>query len=234
VHFVYLLNSKFCDFGNRKYSNRNLFLVKNKIMEKSVIENGMNYLEYRALIHTLLQENKTTGAHHEVQYIQYTQLNEQRMNRNEKQIVISEELKNTLVQLNHKEIWVVFSEAWCGDCAQIIPVIAKIVDASEGKIELKIIIKSDHLDEMQHYLTNGAEAVPKLVRFETETMKEIGTWGARPEKAQVIAEHWKKNRDTIPKEEFQKELHLWYAKDKGMEIQKEFLMLLKENVNVSL
>lgn len=209
-------------------------MVKNRIMEKSVIENGMNYLEYRALIHTLLQENKTTGEHQDEHYIQYTQLNEQRMNRNEKQVVVIDDLKNTLSNLENKETWVVFSEAWCGDCAQILPVIAKIAEASNGKIDLKIIIKSEHKEEMQHYLTNGAEAVPKLVRIHAETFNEIGTWGARPEKAQAIAEHWKKNRDTIPKEEFQKELHLWYAKDKGLEIQKEFLMLLKENVNVSL
>jgi len=203
-------------------------------MEKSIIENGMNYLEYRALIHTLLQENKTTGEHQDEHYIQYTQLNEQRMNRNEKQVVVIDDLKNTLSNLENKETWVVFSEAWCGDCAQILPVIAKIAEASEGKIDLKIIIKSEHKDEMQHYLTNGTEAVPKLVRFHVETFDEIGTWGARPEKAQAIADHWKKNKDTIPKEEFHKELHLWYAKDKGVEIQKEFLMLLKENVNVSL
>jgi thiol-disulfide isomerase/thioredoxin len=203
-------------------------------MEKSIIENGMSYQRYRGLIHHLLQENKTTGEHQEEQFIQYTQLNEQRMNRNEKQVVVSEELKNILSQLDHKETWVVFSEAWCGDCAQILPVITKIAEASEGKIDLKIIIKSEHKDEMQHYLTNGTEAVPKLVRFHAETFDEIGTWGARPEKAQAIAEYWKKNRDTISKEEFHKELHLWYAKDKGVEIQKEFLMLLKENVNVSL
>jgi hypothetical protein len=203
-------------------------------MEKSIIENGMSYQRYRGLIHHLLQENKTTGEHQEEQYIQYTQLNEQRMNRNEKQVVVSDELKNVLTHLNHNETWVVFAEAWCGDCAQIIPSIAKIAEASEGKIDLKIIIKSDHLEEMQNYLTNGSEAVPKLVRFETETWKELGTWGARPQKAQAIAEHWKRNKDSIPKEEFNKELHLWYAKDKGNEIQKEFLMLLNENVNVSL
>ena len=203
-------------------------------MDKSVIESGMNYQRYRGLIHHLLQENKTTGDNHSEDFIHYTQLNEQRMNRNEKQIVVNDELINTLSNLDHKETWVVFSEAWCGDCAQIIPVIAKIAEASKGKIELRIIVKSEQKEEMQNYLTNGAEAVPKLVRFESESLKEIGTWGARPEKAQAIAEHWKKNKDTITKEEFSKELHLWYAKDKGVEIQKEFLMLLKENVNVSL
>ncbi len=203
-------------------------------MDKSVIESGMNYQRYRGLIHHLLQENKTTGDNHSEDFIHYTQLNEQRMNRNEKQIVVNDELINTLSNLDHQETWVVFSEAWCGDCAQIIPVIAKIAEASKGKIELRIIVKSEQKEEMQNYLTNGAEAVPKLVRFESESLKEIGTWGARPEKAQAIAEHWKKNKDTITKEEFSKELHLWYAKDKGVEIQKEFLMLLKENVNVSL
>ncbi len=203
-------------------------------MEKSVIDNGMNYQHYRGLIHQLLQENKTTGDNQSEDFIHYTQLNEQRMNRNEKQISVTDELEKTLSNLDHNETWVVFSEAWCGDCAQIIPVIAKIAEASEGKIDLRIIIKSEYKEVMQNYLTNGAEAVPKLVRFESESLKEIGTWGARPEKAQAIAEHWKKNKDTIPKEEFSKELHLWYAKDKGVEIQKEFLMLLKENVNVSL
>ena len=196
-------------------------------MKLSIINKGMNYDTYRAHIQSLLTENKTTGSKQIPELVEFTQLNEQRMHRNEKQFKLNEELSETLSSKKSKEYWVLFAEAWCGDCAQNIPIINKIAEASNGTIELKILIKSEHLNEFQHYLTNGAESIPKLIRFDTETLEEIGVWGPRPLNAQAIAEYWKKNKATQTKEEFEKELHLWYAKDKGQTLQNEISNLLK-------
>jgi len=198
-------------------------------MKASIIKSGMNYATYRAHIQSLLTENKTTGSEQTPELVEFTQLNEQRMHRNEKQFKLNKELSETLSSKESKEYWVLFAEAWCGDCAQNIPIIHKIAEASDSTIDLKILIKSEHLNEFQNYLTNGAESIPKLIRFDTETLEEIDVWGPRPINAQVIAEHWKKNKATQTKEEFEKELHLWYAKDRGQQLQSEMNQLLKNN-----
>jgi hypothetical protein len=198
-------------------------------MKASIIKSGMNYATYRAHIQSLLTENKTTGSKQTPELVEFTQLNEQRMHRNEKQFKLNKELSETLSSKESKEYWVLFAEAWCGDCAQNIPIIHKIAEASDSTIDLKILIKSEHLNEFQNYLTNGAESIPKLIRFDTEKLEELGVWGPRPLNAQAIAEHWKKNKATQTKEEFEKELHLWYAKDRGQQLQSEMNQLLKNN-----
>lgn len=189
-------------------------------------EIGMDYKSYRKLIVELLTQNKTTGTKQSEELVHYTQLNEQRMNRNEKQFKISEELKQKIVQLEHTELWVVFAEAWCGDCAQNLPILSKIAEESNGKIELKILIKSDNLPLMHAYQNNQAESIPKLIRINKESSEKIGEWGARPKEAQKIAEHWKQNKETISKEDFEKELHLWYAKNRGTTLQNEIFELI--------
>jgi hypothetical protein len=194
-------------------------------MKKETIQKGIDYLEYRALVGDLILENKTTGTKQTLELVDFTKLNEQRSNRNEKQFVLSQDLSHLFDNKVFNEYWVVFVEAWCGDCAQNLPAIQAIAKFASG-VDLKIVIKSDNSDEMQKYLTNGAEAIPKLVRVQKDTLKELGTWGARPKNAQAIAEHWKKNKETITKEDFEKELHLWYAKNRSKDIQNEFWELL--------
>ena len=194
-------------------------------MKNETIEKGYNYQEYRSLVSSLILEGKTTGAKQTPELVEFTKLNEQRTNRNEKQFVLSEELNSLFKNKSFKEYWVVFVEAWCGDCAQNLPAIYNIAKNAPG-VELKIIIKSENLEEMHNYLTNGAESIPKLVRVDKDTFSELGSWGSRPVNAQAIAEHWKLNKETISKEDFEKELHLWYAKNRSHDIQHEFWEML--------
>jgi hypothetical protein len=198
-------------------------------MKQQTIEQGMSYEVYRQHITEQLGLGKTTGTCQSEELVEFTQLNEQRMNRNEKQFKLDESLQATLTNLEKPEVWIIFVEAWCGDCAQNVPIIAKIAASAPEKIDIHFLIKSEHIEDFQQHLTNGSESIPKLIRFDKESLNELGSWGARPEKAQAIAEHWKKNKDSISKEDFEKELHLWYAKDRGQELQKEFVSLLKKH-----
>ncbi len=197
------------------------------MLTKKTIEKGIHYAAYRTLITSLLSKNQTTGSVQSPELVAFTQLNEQRMNRNEKQFQLNDHLSNIFNTLTTNEIWIVFVEAWCGDCAQNIPILQKIAEHSNQKITIRYLIKSENMNTFRNYLSNGSEAIPKLIRFDASTLKELGTWGARPFPAQQIAEHWKKNKATIPKEEFEKELHLWYAKDRGQTLQNEIIHLLK-------
>jgi hypothetical protein len=194
-------------------------------MKKETIQKGINYQDYRTLVENLILENKTTGTKQTPELVEFTKLNEQRSNRNEKQFVLNQDLAHLFDNKVFNEYWVVFVEAWCGDCAQNLPAIQAIAETAPG-VELKIVIKSDNSDEMQKYLTNGAEAIPKLVRIQKDSLEDLGNWGARPKNAQAIAEHWKKNKETIPKEDFEKELHLWYVKNRSKDLQNEFFEML--------
>ena len=197
-----------------------------RLISPEVIESAMSYETYRQLIDRLLDEDKTTGDNHSEAMINYTKLNVQRMKRLDKQIQLSEDLTTALQQVDRNWIWLVLTEGWCGDAAQNVPVIAKMADQSKS-IDLKFILRDEHLDIMDEYLTNGGRSIPKLVCLDAETLEEIGTWGPRPGTFQQQAMEWKDDPE-ISKEEWAEKLHKWYAADKGETLQADFLALINE------
>lgn len=200
-------------------------ITTEQVITPDIIDQAMSYDEYRSMIDRLLDEGKTTGTNHSEAMIDYTKMNVQRMSRLDKRANLSDSLKEKLKNLDRKLIWVVLTEAWCGDAAQNVPVIAKMAEQSEN-VELKLILRDENLDIMDEYLTNGGRSIPKLVCLEAESLEEVGTWGPRPELAQKKAMEWKNDPD-ISKEEWAKKLHKWYANNRTQEIQSEFEELLE-------
>lgn len=196
------------------------------MITKELLEKSLSYKEYRYLINQLLSENKTTGNNHSEDYINYTKMNVQRMDRLDKTIEISADVANEFLNLNKALIWLVITEAWCGDAAQICPVIAKLAGIN-SKIDLKFILRDEHPEIMNQYLTNGGKSIPILVCLDAATLKPLGHWGPRPQKAQqMVMEH--KNNPNEPYLEFVKKLQLWYLQDKTESTQKEITNKLKE------
>ncbi|WP_212747577.1 thioredoxin family protein [Fodinibius saliphilus] len=200
--------------------------VSEQVITSKVIEQAMSYKEYRRMIGELLAEDKTTGSDHSEDMIHYTTMNVHRMTRLDKRVTLTDKIKNQLQQLDSKLVWLVLTEAWCGDAAQNIPVIAKIANASD-KIELELILRDEHPEIMDQFLTNGGRAIPKLICLDAESLDEKGSWGPRPEEAQKKVRNWIDNTE-LSKEEWARELHKWYAKDRGKELQSEFVELLKD------
>lgn len=197
-------------------------------MFKEAIEKGMSYAEYKRQIDDLLSRNLTTGLKQTLALVEFTKLNVVRMNRIDKTFSVSSDIIVRLKRIEHRQIWLVIAEAWCGDCAQNIPIIAKIAELSGDKISLKIIGRDQFPEVMDKYLTNEARSIPKLIVFDQASLYEIGTWGPRPQPAQQIMLKWKANKDTVRWEDFEKELHLWYARDKGVSISEEFLIFFRK------
>jgi len=133
-------------------------------------------------------------------------------------------LKQALTELPHAIHWLVLTEFWCGDSAQSLPVLHQAVLASEGKISLHILFRDENDALMQHFLTSGGRAIPKLIQLDTH-MNLSGIWGPRPMEAQRLVKKWKANADTADK--YNELLHAWYAADKSFSIQKEILQLVK-------
>jgi len=197
-----------------------------QLITPDIIDDAMNYEEYRSMIDNLLEQGKTTGTNHSEAMIDYTKMNVQRMKRLDKQVMLSDDLQQALEQVDESWIWLVLTEAWCGDAAQNVPVIAKMADQSDN-ITLSFILRDKHLDIMDEHLTNGGRSIPKLICLDAQTLEEIGSWGPRPELAQEKAMQWKEDSD-ISKEQWAEKLHKWYAKNRGKELQSEFVELLNE------
>ena len=187
----------------------------------------MSYREYALRVQQLAEAGKTSGVDQKPEHIPATKLNAQRMKRIEKQCVINDEIANELAALNDKWKWILLAESWCGDGAQNSPIIAKIASLYPGKIELQIVHRDENAELMNAYLTNNARAIPKLVCWSETKGKVIGTWGPRPDAIREKVIEFKRLNPTVSHEEFVKNVHLWYAQDKGASLQNDFLKLLR-------
>jgi hypothetical protein len=188
--------------------------------------NSFSYLEYKKLITDLLSEGKSTGNEQSEDLLNYTNLNQSRIKRLDKTIVISEDISLKLKKLNKKYIWLVISEGWCGDAAQILPILNKMTVQSD-KIELRIVLRDSNDDLMNDYLTNGGKAIPKLIIIEKQSKKVCNHWGPRPEGALTLIKNYKEKFGIIDTEA-KTQLQLWYLQDKGQSVQNEVIELMLE------
>lgn len=147
------------------------------------------------------------------------------MKRLDKQIEVSPAVAEALKKNDSKWIWILIAESWCGDGAQNAPVIAKIAEAS-ANIDLKVILRDDNPEIMDAFLTGGSRSIPKLICVNSETQEVIGNWGPRPHKIQQMVKEYKTQHPNASHDEFVKNLHLWYAKDKGESLQNDFAQLI--------
>jgi thiol-disulfide isomerase/thioredoxin len=181
---------------------------------KSYFEKGISYEKYLENIESELQSKIETA------YSKYIPMNAQRMKRLEKTFILNKELVS--VHTNIK--WLVISENWCGDASQILPVINRVAESSDNKIELKIVYRDENAELIAQHLTNGSKSIPKLIQL-TKDYKLISDWGPRPKTAQELVVQLKSNPETALT--YSEELHKWYAKDKQTEILDELLKLVK-------
>jgi len=198
--------------------------VKVTIINRSVIENAYTYDEYRELINELLLKGRTTGENHSEAMIHYTNMNSHRMRRIDKRIELMDSLNERLDRVNRNMIWLVLTEAWCGDAAQNLPIIQKIAEHSP-KIQTRYILRDENLEIMDLFLTNGrSRSIPKLICLDSQTLEILGHWGPRPAGADQLYNEL--SQQELPYQEVSEKLHKWYADDKTKSVQSEFLGLL--------
>lgn len=185
---------------------------------------GISYAEYRGMIDYLLAENKTTGPNQSEQMIEYTRLNVTRMSRLDKTTIILEEVRQAVVGITTPQTWLVITEAWCGDAAQIVPVINRMAELNPA-VTLKHVLRDENSQLMDLFLTNGGKSIPIIVVIDDAKREVIGHWGPRP--AELQRKVMVRNTDSspLPYSEFVVELQKWYAQDKTVSIQREFVAL---------
>jgi hypothetical protein len=200
-------------------------MTQTQIITNETIAPSMDYEQYRAFITDRLENNQSTGTTHTESIVDYTILNDKRMKRLDKTVKLTPETLATLQNLKTPLIWLVLTEAWCGDAAQSVPIMAKMA-AETPNIDLRLILRDENLEVMDEFLTNGGRSIPKLIVLNKETLDVLGSWGPRPIQAQEL--FWNaKNSPDFDYPEVQKALQLWYAKDKTLSTQKELIELVK-------
>ncbi len=189
------------------------------------LKKGISYAEYRAKATEIVAQGKSSGNDQSQEYIDFSKLNESRMNRLDKTITILPEIKNQLENLNKNYIWLVLSETWCGDAAQQLPIFNKMAEAS-NKIDLKIVFRDQNDDLMNMFLTNGGKSIPKIIILDAQTHEVINHYGPRPAGAAQLVVDYKAKHGKID-ETIKENLQLWYLHDKGESTQKAIMELMK-------
>jgi hypothetical protein len=185
---------------------------------------GLTYTKYRELVEELLAAGKTTGNDHSEEQLHYTKMNVQRMKRVEKTAVLNEELLAAIDNVKQHYRFLVISEGWCGDAAQIVPVIDKIVSAAPDKFSLRLILRDEHIPLIDAHLTNRGRAIPVLLILNDKNELALPKWGPRPAILQSLRQQWK--NEGLDSAKIGELLHSWYAKDKTQETQKELVEIL--------
>lgn len=196
---------------------------------KSILENSLSnsfsYQEYRNLVTNLFKSGKVTGNEQSESLVHYTELNEARMHRLDKTMKVTDDVKSFLENLKADYIWLVISEGWCGDAAQILPIINKMALTS-NKIDFRIVLRDDNDALMNNFLTNGSKSIPILIILEKDTLKVINHFGPRPKPAIDLVKNYKEKFGIID-ETIKTNLQKWYLQDKGVSTQQEIIGLIK-------
>lgn len=196
---------------------------------EQVIENGFSYSEFVEFTEKLVEEKRTTGANQSEAYLDYTRMCLQRMNRWNKTAKVSAKMTHLMESIQESQIWLIITEAWCGDGAQSIPYLAKLAELNP-KIKLRIIMRDEYPEIMDAYLTNGARSIPKLVAFTEDLKVELFTWGPKPLYLMNWHKEYKHDSKGLSYSGFLEEIHLWYAKNKNQDLEAELFPLIQASL----
>lgn len=173
---------------------------------------GVTYSEFHKLSNQFIEEQKYNDD-----LTEYTKLNLQRMKRWDKKGEVNKQIP---ILKNQK--WLVITEPWCGDSAHSLPFIQKV--AQDAGITLKIVLRDDHEELMNQFLTNNARSIPILIVFDDDS-NLIYKWGPRPKEIQEwLIEAKRKNTS---QEEIFNYLQKFYNKDAGNSVVREIFELMK-------
>ena len=148
------------------------------------------------------------------EFTPYYELNKKRMDRLLKTYRVKDAQIARFDKLNFSGKLLIITEGWCGDAAQILPVIYRFF---EKRLEIRVIYRDQNEELMNQFLTNGSKSIP-IVLILNENNEVVTHWGPRPEFGTELFNKFKRNEDAYPKEMFMEEIQIAYNKDKGAAI----------------
>lgn len=201
------------------------------VLSPDRLATAYSYAAYRQLIDELLIQGRTTGPVQTPELTEYTHLNVQRMQRLDKTTRVLPELAAAAAGLPEAYIWLTLTEGWCGDAAQLVPVFEAVAQASQGRLRTAYLLRDEHPDLMDRYLTGTSRAIPRLLMLRADTLVEVAQWGPRPAPAQALL--LKLIAEGVSHDDYAREVHGWYAHDHTQTTQQELLALLRQVARAS-
>lgn len=184
----------------------------------------MNFKEYTDYFQSVIQ-SASPEPYNDPEFLNFTKLNWSRTNRWLKKAELNEDLKETIKRIDQPQKWIIITEPWCGDAAQIVPFL-ELAEKLNPLIEMSYELRDSEPFRINQYLTNGkSKSIPILV-VKDENDHELFHWGPRPKDAQAL--HYRLRENNTDPEEAHIALQDWYNKDKGQQIQEELNDLLKK------
>lgn len=191
-------------------------------MELNQFKSFESFEQYWERIQALFAAGKTTGEIQTDAMLNYTHLSLTRTKRGLSHYTLSDDLKNAAQQTKATN-WLIITEAWCGDASNTIPIM-ELAAKSNASIDLRVMVRDEHPEIMNNYLTNGSKSIPVLVLMDANGV-ELGKWGPRPAACQEFVIESKKDT-TITHEELMVLIQKWYLKDATQTTQAELATLL--------
>ncbi len=117
----------------------------------------------------------------------------------------------------------VVAEDWCGDSANTIPYVAKLVDVV-GNLDMRIINSTVGGAIMESHRTPDGRAATPTVILLTEDFEEAGCFVERPRQLQ---NWWLSNEDRLSRKDLLDQKYAWYAEDQGQETLEEIVAMIE-------
>ena len=167
-----------------------------------------------------VEQRAHSGPELKEKYAEYTRLNAARARRVIKTYRMSGEMETVLDSgKTEGQHWVVITESWCGDAVQSLPLIQ--MWAHRAGVSLEIMLRDTGVPLIDDFLTRGGRSIPMWIVAEGSGAV-LGQWGPRPETARkMVLAHREAPEPKPPYAEFAAQVQLWYARDRGREIEQE-------------
>lgn len=130
------------------------------------------------------------------------------------QVQLTDDQKKLLGGFERQINVIVVSGVWCGDCVRQGPMIQKIAEASNGKVNLKWVDRDEHMDLQEKVTVNAGNRVP-IVIFAAEDFELVGWAGDkllsryRIAAAQALGANCPLPGAPVPQEELDAEVQDW-------------------------
>jgi glutaredoxin-related protein len=162
------------------------------------------------------------GGIYPAEYQRYLELNEVRFKRITKTFTPSTEFTAAVQGITKPSNWIIITEPWCGDAAQSVPLLLKLIDQiPNARFTLELRDQSTLIDQ---YLTNGGKGIPMVI-VRDEQGNDLFVWGPRTREAQELFNELK--AEGVELKVLHESLHGWYAKDQGKTLELELLSLIQ-------
>lgn len=186
---------------------------------------AMPHKSYVAAMEQWAEHGEHSGPGASDKFAEYTALNWVRMKRVAKTYTMGEEMKAFLESgACAGQHWVVITESWCGDAIQSGPLIAHM--AETAGVTMEWVLRDGPNGIIEDFLTGGGRSIPIWIVADDQG-QVLGTWGPRPATVRdKVAEYRSRPSPKPPYAEYAAEIQLWYARNRGREIEAEALALL--------